>query len=126
MPPRCLDRISEPLGARLREQFRRRDRVLDLEGEADRPGDAPSSDFDLVDQAGLVDGQQLERRPPRIEDGSAPSFFFPLVSDGQAEDVPIEANRLRIVLDGERDAELADGALGHARGNARGSPMLPA
>lgn len=111
VPPRSLDQIGELLGARLREPFRRRGRVLDLEGEADGAGDAPLSDLDLVHQARLVDGQQLERRAPRVEDGSAPGFLVPFVEDGQTEDVSIEADRLRIVVDGKRDAQLADRAL---------------
>ena len=87
--------------------LRRRGRVLDLEREADRPGDPPA-DLDAVDGLRVRRVEQLERRAAGVEEHDAP-VVAPRLEQRQSECVAVERERRVEVVDGESDAELLHG-----------------
>ena len=105
MSPGSVDRAADPLGARGFERLGDRGGVLDFEGDAHGPGDPPP-DLDLIDRCRVRRVEQLERRPAGLEQCDAAVGLGPDLEQREPERVAVESERLVVVGDGEREAQL--------------------
>ena len=92
-----------PRGDELRERARKLGGIVDLESDADVPGDA-RPDLDLVDISRMHGIEQLERRDPRLEDRHTPVLRGVRGAFPQAQNVAVETDRILVVGSGDGDA----------------------
>jgi len=102
--PRRGDRLPDPFGPGRDQPLRYRNAVLDLQREPDRAGH-PAPGLDRVHRLGLGAVEQLQRRPPRLEDYDPPSRRTPVSDLLQPQRIPVERHRPVEVLHRQRDPQ---------------------
>jgi hypothetical protein len=92
---------------------RRGGAVVDAKRDPDVAGGA-STDFDLVDEGGVVGIGQLERGVACLENDDASTFGHECGSLGEAEDIAVEVQGFVELVRGHHEPQLADSEPGRA------------